>query len=146
VKLVLLLAAALASLVACSLGDPVVLPTTGPCTLVSLNPSAPDAAFESRPPCVIATWDTTRFPSALTEDGGVDGPAELRTAAQAAGYLDVCDSYASPAKAGDPGQPQFAARFGSLTPGALVWGASLLLLDHRDGAAKAYCRDWLGVQ
>ena len=30
-------------------------------------------------------------------------------------------------------------------PGARQWAATLFLLDHRDGAGKGYCRDWIAI-
>ena len=52
----------------------------------TLDPADPNASFASGAACVIVAWDTTRFPSAFTVDGGTGDPVELRAAAEQAGY------------------------------------------------------------
>jgi hypothetical protein len=121
-----------------------VLPApSGPCAITTFDPADADAAFASKPACVVVTWDTIRSPSAVTDDGGISDPAELRAAADAAGYVESCQTTMP---ANSPSSNEFAARFGGQTPNARFWGATLLIRDHRDGAGTGYCRDWLGIR
>ncbi len=87
--LVLVLLGSALAIDGCGLVDTTVPAASGPCTIAALNPDDPSAGLASGGPCVILTWDTTRFPSALTNDGGVGDPLELRGAADAAGYPEA---------------------------------------------------------
>jgi hypothetical protein len=133
------------ALTGCAAIDVVVPPPSGPCVIMTLDPGDAKAAFAAKPACVVVAWDTTRSPSAIVEGGGIGDPAELRAAAQAAGYVLSCETTV-PANPPSSSVSDFGTRFGRQTPGARVWGATLLIRDHSDGAGKGYCRDWLGVR